>query len=122
MEAARLSISNLHKSFSTPVLKDVELSVARGEIRAIVGENGAGKSTLVNALVQQKISIVTSKPQTTRHSILGILHRPDAQMIFVDTPGIHSGSRKLINRAMNRTAAASLAGADVALFVVEATR
>ena len=89
---------------------------------AVVGRPNTGKSTLVNALVQQKISIVTSKPQTTRHSILGILQQPDAQVIFVDTPGIHSGSRKLINRAMNRTAVASLAGADLALFVVEATR
>lgn len=89
---------------------------------AVVGRPNTGKSTLVNALVKQKISIVTSKPQTTRHSILGILQQPDAQVIFVDTPGIHSGSRKLINRAMNRTAVASLAGADLALFVVEATR
>lgn len=89
---------------------------------AVVGRPNTGKSTLVNALVRQKISIVTSKPQTTRHSILGILQQPDAQIIFVDTPGIHSGSRKLINRAMNRTAVASLAGADLALFVVEAAR
>jgi len=89
---------------------------------AVVGKPNTGKSTLVNALVGEKISIVTSKPQTTRHSILGILQRPDAQVIFVDTPGIHSGGRKLINRTMNRTATASLAGADLALFVVEATR
>ncbi len=86
---------------------------------AVVGRPNTGKSTLVNALVKEKISIVTSKPQTTRHSILGILHLPDAQVIFVDTPGIHRGGRKLINRTMNRTAVASLAGADVALFVVD---
>jgi GTP-binding protein Era len=87
---------------------------------AIVGRPNTGKSTLVNALVKEKISIVTSKPQTTRHSILGILHEPDTQYIFVDTPGMHRGGRKLINRTMNRTAVASLAGADMALFVVEA--
>lgn len=89
---------------------------------AVVGRPNTGKSTLVNALVEEKISIVTSKPQTTRHSILGILHQPDAQIIFVDTPGMHSGGRKLINRAMNRTATASLVGADLVLFVVDATR
>lgn len=89
---------------------------------AVVGRPNTGKSTLVNAFVEEKISIVTSKPQTTRHSILGIRQRPDSQLIFVDTPGMHSGGRKLINRTMNRTAAASLAGADLALFVVDATR
>lgn len=89
---------------------------------AVVGRPNTGKSTLVNALVGEKISIVTSKPQTTRHSILGILQEPHAQVIFVDTPGIHSGRQKLINRTMNRTAVASLAGADLALFVVEANR
>ena len=89
---------------------------------AVVGRPNTGKSTLVNALVGEKISIVTSKPQTTRHSILGILQQPDAQIILVDTPGIHTGARKLINRAMNRAASAALSGADLALFVVDATK
>jgi GTP-binding protein Era len=88
---------------------------------AVVGRPNTGKSTLVNALVHEKISIVTSKPQTTRHSILGILTEPDAQIVFVDTPGLHSGSKRLINRAMNRSAAASMVGADLALFVTDAT-
>jgi GTP-binding protein Era len=87
---------------------------------AIVGRPNTGKSTLVNALIHEKISIVTSKPQTTRHSILGILTGPDSQVVLVDTPGLHRGSKKLINRAMNRSATASLAGADLILFVVEA--
>ena len=88
---------------------------------AIVGRPNTGKSTLVNALVHEKISIVTSKPQTTRYSILGILTARESQVVLVDTPGLHSGSRRLINRTMNRSAIASLAGADLILFVVEAT-
>ncbi len=88
---------------------------------AVVGRPNTGKSTLVNALVHEKISIVTSKPQTTRHSILGILTEPNVQVVFVDTPGLHTGSGRLINRAMNRSASASMAGADLALFVTDAT-
>ena len=88
---------------------------------AVIGRPNTGKSTLINALVQEKISIVTSKPQTTRHSILGILTEPDIQIVFVDTPGLHGGSSRLINRAMNRSAAASMVGADLALFVTDAT-
>jgi len=88
---------------------------------AVIGRPNTGKSTLVNALVGEKISIVTSKPQTTRHSILGILTEPDVQIVFVDTPGLHRGSARLINRAMNRSAAASMTGADLALFVTDAT-
>jgi len=93
----------------------------RSGLVAVIGRPNTGKSTLVNALVREKISIVTSKPQTTRHSILGVLTEPDVQIVFVDTPGMHSGATRLINRAMNRSAAASMVGADLALFVTDAT-
>ncbi len=87
---------------------------------AIVGRPNIGKSTLVNSLVAEKISIVSPKPQTTRHSILGIRSEPSCQVIFVDTPGLHPRRGKLINQAMNRSAGASAHGADLVLFMVDA--
>ncbi len=92
----------------------------RAGFAAVVGRPNVGKSTLINALVGAKISIVTPKPQTTRHRILAVLTRPDCQIVFVDTPGLHRRADKAMNRLMNRTAAAALAGADVVVFVTEA--
>lgn len=89
---------------------------------AIVGRPNVGKSTLLNALLERKISIVSHKPQTTRHRILGIRSNEQSQIIFVDTPGLHSGGKRAMNRHMNRAAVTSLNDADVNLFVVEALR
>jgi len=79
-----------------------------------------GKSTLVNAFVGQKVAIVSDKPQTTRNRILGIVTRPDAQVIFVDTPGMHQPLHKLGER-MLKTAREAVPDADVVLFVVDAS-
>jgi len=94
----------------------------RAGFAALVGRPNVGKSTLLNALVGEKLSIVTSRPQTTRHRVLGVLNRPGVQLAFVDTPGLHLGEKRALNRAMNRTAASALADADLVVFVIEALR
>jgi GTPase len=103
-------------------VSDADHAEHRCGFAAVVGRPNVGKSTLVNTLLGRKISIVSPKPQTTRHRILGILTRPEAQIVFVDTPGLHAGARRAMNRHMNRAALASLQDADVNLFVVEALR
>ena len=97
-------------------------AVHRAGFVALVGRPNVGKSTLMNALLKHKLSIVSPKPQTTRHRMLGILNRPGAQIAIVDTPGLHEGERRMLNKYMNRSAAASLADADLVAFVVEALR
>jgi len=94
----------------------------RSGFAALVGRPNVGKSTLLNALIGAKLSIVTPRPQTTRHRILGILTLPQAQIAFLDTPGLHLKATRALNKAMNRTAAAALEGADLAVLVVEALR
>ena len=88
----------------------------------IVGRPNVGKSTLLNRLVGQKVSITASKPQTTRHRIGGVMSRDDAQIVFVDTPGIHRDRRSAMSRYLNRTARGAVDGVDVVLFMVEALR
>ncbi len=87
---------------------------------AVVGRPNVGKSTLMNAYLGQKIAIVSEKPQTTRNRLLGILTRDDAQIIFVDTPGIHAPFHKL-GEIMVEIAASAIPDADVVLFLVDAS-
>ncbi len=89
---------------------------------AIVGRPNVGKSTLMNALVGQKISITSRKAQTTRHRITGIHTLPDAQYIFVDTPGFQTRHSTALNRTLNRTVTSTLTAVDAILFVIEAGR
>ena len=88
---------------------------------AVLGRPNVGKSTLVNALVGEKISIVTSKPQTTQLNVLGILHSKESQIIFIDTPGLVSENQMKFNsKALNREAVNALSEADLVLMMVEA--
>ena len=88
---------------------------------AVLGRPNVGKSTLVNSLVGEKISIVTSKPQTTHINVLGIVHNKESQIIFVDTPGLVSEKQMKFNsKALNREAVNALSQADLVLMMVEA--
>jgi GTP-binding protein Era len=89
---------------------------------AIVGCPNVGKSTLMNRLIGAKLSITSSKAQTTRHRIHGILTTDDCQYVFVDTPGVQMQHRTALNRSMNRTVTGALADVDVILFVIDAKR
>ena len=89
---------------------------------AIIGRPNVGKSTLLNAMLKQKISITSKKPQTTRHNLLGIKTEGDCQMLFVDTPGIHIKEARAINRYMNKSAKSALRDVDVVLFLVDRNR
>lgn len=88
---------------------------------AIIGRPNVGKSTLLNHLLGEKISITSPKPQTTRLQILGIQTLEDAQIVYIDTPGIHREEKRAMNRYMNRIANAVIVDADVIVFMVDAT-
>lgn len=89
---------------------------------AIVGRPNVGKSTLLNYILGQKIAITSRKPQTTRHTMLGIKTTEEAQAVYVDTPGIHGNTPRAINRYMNRTASSAISDVDVILFMVDGTK
>lgn len=86
---------------------------------ALVGRPNVGKSTLLNRILDQKISITSRKPQTTRHSILGLRTEGDYQYVYVDTPGIHQATGKMMNRMMNKTAIRVLNDVDVIVWLVD---
>jgi len=91
----------------------------RSGFACFVGRPNAGKSTLTNALIGTKVAITSSRPQTTRHAVRGILHRPDAQLVLVDTPGLHK-PRTLLGQRLNDIVRETYAGVDVICFCVTA--
>ena len=91
----------------------------RSGFACVVGRPNAGKSTLLNALVGQKVAITSDRPQTPRHAVRGIVHRPDAQLIVVDTPGLHK-PRTLLGERLNDVVRTTLAEVDVIVFCVPA--
>src|SRR5512141_1800090 len=93
----------------------------RSGFAVILGRPNAGKSTLLNALMGTKLAIVADKPQTTRTTVQGVLTIENAQVVFVDTPGIHRGE-SLINRRMMKSIQEAVEEPDLALFLHDATR
>ena len=98
-----------------------ESSAFRSGFVTLAGRPNVGKSTMLNRILGQKVTIVSDKPQTTRHRIMGVLNRPDAQVVFVDTPGIHK-PRTPLGERLNDTAGGSMADVDVVVFVLDATQ
>ena len=107
-------------SFPARPMVEVNATAHRAGHIAIVGRPSVGKSTLINALVGEKISITSKKPQTTRYRITGILSEPERQFAFVDTPGFQTHNRSPLNDRLNRTVRDSLGGVDVVVWVVDA--
>ncbi|MBP6533724.1 MAG: GTPase Era [Arenimonas sp.] len=101
---------------------DQQQAPYRAGYTAVIGRPNVGKSTLVNALVGSKISIVSSRPQTTRHRMLGIASFPEGQLVLVDTPGIHAKQSRAMNRYMNRAARGAVSDVHAAVLVIEAGR
>ena len=114
-----LSGTNSHESLEGMSIKGDKCKC--GYI-AIIGRPNVGKSTLLNHILGLKLSITSRKPQTTRHQILGIKTNENGQFIYVDTPGIHSGGKKAINRYMNKAASSVIHDVDVVLFLVQALK
>src|SRR5947209_8633732 len=91
----------------------------RSGFACLVGRPNAGKTTLTNAMVGEKVGIVSNRPQTTRHAIRGVVHRPAGQLVLVDTPGLHK-PRSLLGRRLNDVVRDTLADVDVIVFCVPA--
>lgn len=96
------------------------MTVTKSGYVAIIGRPNVGKSTLLNSLLGEKISIISPKPQTTRFQILGIKTVGSAQIIYIDTPGMHRDEKRAMNRYMNRIANSVMLDADVIVFMIDA--
>ena len=99
----------------------MSVKTTRCGLVTIIGRPNVGKSTLLNRLVGEKISITSSRAQTTRHRLLGIRTTEHAQIVYVDTPGLHADNKSMMNRQMNRVATASLQGVDCIVLMIAAS-
>ena len=106
----------------SPPPDSVPPAAYRSGLAVLVGRTNVGKSTLLNALVGSKVSIVTNRPQTTRHPVHGIVHRPGGQVVFVDTPGFFQTHKSALVDALHQRAERALRGIDVVVHVVDPTR
>lgn len=106
-------------SFKPNPMPNPKFDPHRFGVVALAGPPNAGKSTLLNGIIGEKISIISRRPQTTRHRILGIKTLANAQLVFVDTPGLHRDQPRRLNRAINRTALSSLSEADLIIFMID---
>jgi len=114
-----IRLENISKHYDTQqVLDKVSFHIESGEIVALLGPNGAGKSTLMNALVGEKLSIITSKAQTTRHRIMGIVNGDDFQIVYSDTPGIVRNPAYKMHEYMNKFVESALFEGQVPVLVV----
>ncbi len=113
---------NMHCARRLPRVRPVHESAHRSGHVAIVGRPSVGKSTLLNALVGARISITSKKPQTTRHRVIGVRSEPDAQFVFVDTPGFQSRHASKLNSRLNRAVQEALMDVDVVVWVLDAAR
>jgi len=86
---------------------------------SIIGRTNVGKSTLLNHLIEQKVSITSRKPQTTRFRVLGIKTKGLCQAVIIDTPGYHRGHKRALNKYMNKVALSAMTGIDILLFVID---
>lgn len=103
-------------------MHDPDMKNFRAGYVALIGRPNVGKSTLMNKLLGQKLSITSRKPQTTRHRILGIKTTDVAQIVYVDTPGIHRGDKQALHRYLNRAALAIIQDVNLIVFIVEAMK
>lgn len=111
---------NIVDDFFNSVSENTTDNQLRSGFIVVVGKPNVGKSTLVNYIVGQKVAIISSKPQTTRHRILGVKNAPGVQMVFVDTPGIHKPSHEL-GKFMEKTYLGEMKNADIIIFIVDST-
>lgn len=111
-----------HDDFDTPEPAELPHENFRCGAVALLGRPNVGKSTLLNAMIGFRLSIVSPRPQTTRHRILGIATNEAGQILYVDTPGLHRGAKRAMNRSLNRAARSAISEVDLAVQVIESGR